>query len=433
MLIVQASACTAPRTRRAARCRALAAIAAAALPFAVASGAAAPQSATPGRIAYASGGSIYVIAADGSRPRAIARGDSPSWSPDGRQLAFDSARVPGNGLDIYVMNADGSHQRLLVTHFDGSRPANNTADDFDPAWAPNDTIIAFVTQRDGNDEVYSMNWDGHSVSRLTNSPASDRQPAWSPAGREIAFVSDRDGNDEIYSMSDAGTDVRRLSRDPAADQAPAWSPDGRAIAFQSSRDGNWEIYVMGADGNSPRRLTSDPSPDTRPSWSPDGKNIVFTSGAGLAGSRLAVVDVESGGVRALTAAGAEADRAAWQPAVDLALTISGDRVVRRGGTARLRVALSALVPQPAFSVVVRSSLPRGLRLTRVRASAGRCSISRGLRCSVRRLTSPSTVSFDVTLRATRCGSRAIRVSVSSTQMELDARNNSARARLSVRC
>jgi Tol biopolymer transport system component len=391
------------------------------------------MAATTGRIAYASAGSIHVIAADGSRPRAIARGDSPSWSPDGRQLTFQSARVPGNGLDIYVMNADGSHQRLLVTHFDGSRPANNTADDFDPAWAPNDTLIAFTTRRDQNDEIYSMNWDGHSVSRLTDSPASDRQPAWSPRGDRIAFVSDRDGNDEIYAMSDAGTALRRLSFDPAGDQAPAWSPDGREITFQSLRDGNWDIYVMRADGSSPRRLTTDPGADTQPSWSPDGKQIVFTTRAGSARSHLAVIDVAGGGVRGLIGAGAEADRAAWQPAVDLALTLSGDRVVRRGATARLRVGIRALVPWPAAGVVVRSSLPRGVRLTRVRTSAGRCSVTRGLRCSVRSLVPPTTVTVDVTLRASRCGSRAIRVGVSSTQMDLDARNNSARIRLTVRC
>src|SRR5213596_2254428 len=62
--------------------------------------------------------------------------------------------------------------------------------------------IAFVSDRDGNDEIYVMNADGSSPTRLTNNPATDFEPAWSPNAQKIAFTSQRDDARyyEIYVM-----------------------------------------------------------------------------------------------------------------------------------------------------------------------------------------------------------------------------------------
>ena len=87
------------------------------------------------------------------------------------------------------MNADGSG----VTRLTG-----NDAVDGSPSWSPDGRRIAFDSTRDGNREIYVMNADGSGVTRLTHNPADDGYPAWSPDGRHIAFDSDRDGNREIY-------------------------------------------------------------------------------------------------------------------------------------------------------------------------------------------------------------------------------------------
>ena len=117
--------------------------------------------------------------------------------------------------------------------------------------------IAFVSPRDGNGEIYVMNADGSSQTRLTNNPAEDQGPAWSPDGKRVAFMSNRDGNWEIYVMGydplagTSGTGQSCLTGDVADDYWPAWSPDGKRIAFVSNRDSNDEIYVMNADGVAP--------------------------------------------------------------------------------------------------------------------------------------------------------------------------------------
>jgi TolB protein len=141
--------------------------------------------------------------------------------------------------------------------------------------------IAFVTARDGNDEVYSMNADGTSPTRLTNDPAADTQPAWSPDGRRIAFVSFRDGNGEIYVMNADGTGQTRITNTAAGESSPTWSPDRKKIAFYSgdapcSIDScNFEIYSMNADGTGVTQLTNNTVFDGHPRWSPDGTRIAF--------------------------------------------------------------------------------------------------------------------------------------------------------------
>ena len=162
-------------------------------------------------------------------------------------------------LEIYVMNADASRQRRLT---------NSSARDLVPSWSPDGKKIAFASNRDGNKEIYVMNADGTEQKRLTNRPALDSGPSWSPDGEKIAFHSDRDGNGEIYIMNADGSNQERLTNNPADDGGPCWSPDGKKIAFASIRDGNGEIYIMNADGSNQERLTNNPAVDSSPSWSP---------------------------------------------------------------------------------------------------------------------------------------------------------------------
>ena len=264
---------------------------------------------------------IYVMNADGSGQTRLTNNTEsdrdPSWSPDGRRIAFslygfthrvesqggESYRASYGNLEIYVMNADGSgHTRLT----------NNTEGDWDPSWSPDGQRIVFSSDRDGNSEICVMNADGSGQTRLTNNTEGDRDPSWSPDGRRIAFKSSRDGKSEIYVMNADGSSQTRLTNNTEGDWDPSWSPDGRRIAFTSSRDGKSEIYVMNADGSSQTRLTNNTDADWDSSWSPDGQRIVFSSDRD-GDHEIYIMNADGSDVRQLTHNEVEDGWPSWSP------------------------------------------------------------------------------------------------------------------------
>ncbi len=209
--------------------------------------------------------------------------------------------------------------------------------------------IAFQSDRDqGNPDIYVMNGNGSSITRLTTHIASDQNPAWSPDGTRIAFDSRRDNspeaidNDEIYVMNADGTNQTRLTSHPASDTNPTWSPDGTQIAFQSSRDGYAEIYVMNADGSGTTNFTQNAARDYHPAWSPDGTRIAFMSDrTGVKGNvqynDVYVMNTEGSGLTLfLENVGGFEGGPNWSPdgTTILAGFLNGDLIV--GGVVRLR-------------------------------------------------------------------------------------------------
>ena len=83
---------------------------------------------------------------------------------------------------------------------DITRLTNNSSYDYSPSWSPDGTKIAFNSDRDGYEEIYVMNADGTNQTNISNNNSYDYSPFWSPDGSKIVFVSDRDGNFEIYVM-----------------------------------------------------------------------------------------------------------------------------------------------------------------------------------------------------------------------------------------
>jgi Tol biopolymer transport system component len=277
------------------------------------------------------------------------------------KIAFQSNR-DGND-EIYAMNADGSTQTRLT---------NNATQDRSPAWSPDGSKIAFSSNRDGNFEIYSMNADGSTPTRLTNNPASDLDPGWSPDGTKVVFETNRDGNSEIYSINANGTSPTNLTSNSAGDFSPAWSPDGTKIAFQTTRDGNFEIYKMNANGTMPERLTNTGAFEDNPAWLPDAGRIAFETDR-TGNYEVYVMFADGTGAMNFTNNAATDYAPAWSPDWDryvFATTRDGNTEIYRDdvlAAAFTRLTNNAAADDaPDWQPVVRNyARPRGATPTRI--------------------------------------------------------------------
>ena len=204
---------------------------------------------------------IWVMAANGTHQRRLARGTEPAWSPDGRRIVFTGAYAPRAGHpDIWVMRADGTGLRRLTV--------DTSFNDRSPDWSPDGRLIAFTTNAGvpghATRAVWTMRPDGSHKRRLTPIGVRAASPSWSPDGKRIAFTrTSGAGAATLWTMRQDGTDLQPLAV-PLASTC-SWAPAGRAIAVATTGD----VFTVGLSGSPLVNLTGSPSADDiDPAWQP---------------------------------------------------------------------------------------------------------------------------------------------------------------------
>jgi len=215
---------------------------------------------------------LLVADSDGYSPQTILTSKqplmSPSWSPDGRQIAYVS--FENKTAEIYIQEVLSGSRRKLAS-FKGINGA--------PTWSPDGRKLALTLSRDGNPEIYVMTIDGGDLRRLTNSAAIDTEPVWAPDGKSLVFTSDRGGSAQLYRVSVTGGPAQRLTFDGKYNAGADISPDGRKLAMVHGEGGRYRIAVLDLDSGLLRILT-DGQLDESPSFSPNGSMIIYATGAG---------------------------------------------------------------------------------------------------------------------------------------------------------
>jgi len=191
---------------------------------------------------------------------------TPAWVPtDDSSAALEEMRLAATlsftgDQEIYLLTGKGKIIKRLTKSW-GS--------DVSPTWSPDGKKLAFVSNRSGNPHIYVKDLASGRVDRLTFQGRYNTQPNWSPKGDKLAYAGMEGGRNDIFVIGFKGRPPVQLTRNSGNNESPSWSPDGSMIAFSSTREGRARIFVMTAFGTDQRRLLKLPGEQTNPQWSPN--------------------------------------------------------------------------------------------------------------------------------------------------------------------
>jgi Tol biopolymer transport system component/DNA-binding winged helix-turn-helix (wHTH) protein len=198
------------------------------------------------------------------------RDDSPAFSPDGSQVAFDRESIAGVANNVYVVSAKGGAPRRLT--FD-NRPI------FGLTWDADGCEVIYSSIREGPAKLWRVSTSGGVPRPVPGVGLMAYSPSVPPKGNELAYRQ-AIGKDNIWRIT--LKDSKHLSGPPNIAIAakgrklrPNFSPDGKRIAFESDRLGAMEIWACNNDGRNCTQLTSLHGTAGNAHWSPDGRHIAF--------------------------------------------------------------------------------------------------------------------------------------------------------------
>ncbi len=212
---------------------------------------------------------ISTVNTDGTN-RALIRetGSTPTWSPDGRWIAFHD--VPqgyeGYATNIFIMRPDGRKVRQLTFHTDGAATR--------PRWAIDSRTLVYCFWINQKYQMFTVDARSARVRRI-RSERSLEYPEWTPDGDIVAL--DTEDESEVVIMSEQGGALRRCTLFQPGDEEMVWSPDRRKIAFVR-RPG--KLCFMNQDGSELQEFKfSAPGKSGALSvaWLPDSRRVAFAA------------------------------------------------------------------------------------------------------------------------------------------------------------
>jgi dipeptidyl aminopeptidase/acylaminoacyl peptidase len=269
---------------------------------------------------------------DHFRIRAV---EGPRLSPDGQLVAYT--------VRTTSLKEDKSEQRIWMVPFAGGEPVPLTAEDVssgNPRWSPDGKYLAFLSARhEGKTQVWLLNRIGGEAQRLTEMPQDVDSFEWAPDSKRLCLIlrdataeeleaakdkekeKDKESEDKfakekkskaqkpwvidrlqfkvdeigyldhrrthLYLFDLASKGLTQITSGDYDDSDVTWSPDGKQLAFTSNRTSdpdrnyNTDIWTVAADntdkGAHLTQITTNPGGDHSPAWSPDGKWIAYVT------------------------------------------------------------------------------------------------------------------------------------------------------------
>ena len=191
---------------------------------------------------------------------------SPSWSPDGKRVAYVSFE---NGMAQVFIQEIATRKRKLVLKKDTQISS--------PSWSPDGKYLSLTLYQDGNAEIYILRLRDQTLTRMTNQFAIDTESSWSPKGNKILFTSGRSGSPQIYELDlrKLNPKAKRISFEGTYNAKASYLPNEDGIIFvHRSSDGLFHIALKYKKENFIRILT-EAKMDESPSVAPNGNMVIY--------------------------------------------------------------------------------------------------------------------------------------------------------------
>jgi TolB protein len=214
---------------------------------------------------------LIVSDADGENARVVADSPqpllSPAWAPDARRIAYVS--FEGDQSAVYVQTLrTGTRERV------SARAGVNSS----PTFSPDGRQLALtLSSPDGNLDVFTLDLATQVLRQLTTDNAIDTEASWAPDGRSIYFTSDRAGGPQVYRVgTEPGGRAQRVTYEGVYNARPRLSPDGKQIAVVYGQNNTYRIGVVDPGNGALQTLTTGRL-DESPSFAPNGAQIIYAT------------------------------------------------------------------------------------------------------------------------------------------------------------